>query len=535
MMSRKNCMAFVLCLACCGVGNPLARAEQPACAKLNNLKIGKTTITSAELVPAGSFSADSRGKGFSATDLPEFCRVQATARPTPDSEIRLEVWLPTSTWNGRFEQMGNGGYAGGIAYTFMAPELSRGFATASTDDGHRGESGNAWMIGHPEKVIDFGYRAVHETRLKAAPILEAFYGKQPAFSYFNGCSDGGREALMEAQRFPDDFNGIIAGAPANYWTHLMTGFVWDEQALLDDPASYIPASKLPALQNAALAACDELDGVKDGLLEDPSRCHFDPATLECKGADGPTCLTAAQVETAKKIYAGPKNPRTSRQIFPGYAPGTEAVGGNWPAWIIGKGPSGGFQFSFGNTFFADMVFAKPQWDFRTLNFDADVTTADAKLAALLNSTNPDLRRFQAHGGKLIQYHGWADAAIAPQNSINYYQSVLSTMGGPRKTNGFYRLYMVPAMSHCAGGPGPNSFGAIIQPRPPQAGAENDVVDALKKWVESGVAPGRIIATKYQDDDPKKGVVMTRPICPHPQHAKWTGKGSTLDAANFVCE
>ena len=182
-----------------------------------------------------------------------------------------------------------------------------------------------------------------------------------------------------------------------------------------------------------------------------------------------------------------------------------------------------------------MVFANPQWEFRTLNFDANVTTADAKLAAILNSTHPDLRRFQAHGGKLIQYHGWADAAIAPQNSINYYQSVLSTMGGPEKTSGFYRLYMVPAMSHCAGGPGPNSFGAIIQPRPPQAGAENDVVDALKQWVESGVAPGRILATKYTDDDPKKGVVMTRPLCPHPQHARWTGKGSTFDAANFVCE
>ena len=534
-MGSNKYLAFALCLACCGAGAKLAGADPSACARLTDLKIAETTITAADLVPAGSFKVASPGQNFTAPDLPEFCRVQAVTRPTPDSEIRLEVWMPTSTWNGRFEQVGNGGYAGGIAYGFMAPQLQRGFATASTDDGHRSENGNDWIIGHPEKVIDFGYRAVHETSVKAKTIIDAFYGKQPEVSYFNGCSDGGREALMEAQRFPDDFKGIIVGAPANFWTHLMTGFVWDEQVLLDDPASYIPASKLPALQAAALAACDALDGVKDGLLEDPSRCQFDPAVLTCEGADGVDCLTPAQVAAARKIYAGPNNPRTGKQIFPGYAPGAEAGGGNWPAWIVGKLPNGGFQFSFGNVFFAHMVFERPQWEFRTLNFDSDVTLADTKMASILNSTNPDLRRFQARGGKLIQYHGWADAAISPANSINYYQSVVGKMGGLEKTKAFYRLYMVPAMSHCAGGAGPNSFGAIIQPPTHPADAENDVVQALTRWVESGVAPGSIIATKYKDDDPKKGVVMTRPLCPYPQHAKWTGSGSVFDAANFICK
>jgi feruloyl esterase len=240
------------------------------------------------------------------------------------------------------------------------------------------------------------------------------------------------------------------------------------------------------------------------------------------------------VQAARKIYSGPRNPRTTKQIYPGYEPGAEAVPGNWPTWIVGKLPNGGWQFSLGNVFFTDMVFESPKWDFRSFNFDRDVEVTDAKLAGILNSTNPALRRFKANGGKLIQYHGWVDSAIAPLNSVNYYKSVVREMGGLKKTQEFYRLYMVPGMSHCAGGPGPNSFGGILQNQSLRPDAENDVVDAMEQWVERGVAPDKIVATKFKNDDPKKDVVMTRPLCPYPQNAKWDGKGSTNDAASFIC-
>lgn len=505
------------------------------CTKLENLKVANIPIASAVYVPADSFKMPSLEGIPSTIDLPAFCRVQGVLKPTADSAIKYEVWMPTSNWNGRFEQIGNGGYAGGIAYGFMIPELRRGFAIASTDDGHTSGADQSWAIGHPEKVIDFGYRAVHATSISAKTVIQDFYNKAAAYSYFNGCSDGGREALMEAQRYPEDFNGIIAGAPANFWTHLMVGFVWNEQALLNDPVSYIPANKLPAIQAAALAACDTLDGVKDGILEDPRRCHFDPAELQCKDTDGPDCLTKPQVDAARKIYAGPRNHLSEEQIFPGYEPGAEAVPSNWPIWIIGSLPNGGWQFPLGNEFFADMAFENLKWNFRTFNFGRDVTITDIKLASILNSTNPDLRQFKAHGGKLIQYHGWADAAIAPLNSINYYQSVVHKMGNLKKTQTFYRLYMVPGMSHCAGGPGPNSFGAILQNRPQETDAKDDIVDDLTQWVEHDIAPNEIIATKFKDDDPKKPVLLTRPLCPYPEEAKWDGKWSTNDAANFICK
>ena len=408
-------------------------ASPSKCAGLKNLTIANTEITSAIDVAAGSFKVPPQEKVSYPISLPAFCRVQGILRPTKDSSIRFEVWMPISGWNGRFEQIGNGGFAGKFFYRFMTPELPRGFAIAATDDGHIDGSDQSWAIGHPEKVIDFGYRAVHTTSESAKTIVAAFYGQAPVYSYFNGCSDGGREALMEAQRFPQDFNGIIAGAPANFWTHLMVGVVWTEQALLNKPADYIPASKLPAIQAAALAACDGLDGVKDGLVEDPRICHFNPTVLLCKGADNPNCLTAAQVETARKIYSGPRNPRTGKQIFPGYAPGAEAAITDWPQDIIGSWPNGGWDFLLVSMFYSDMVFEKPAWNFRTFNFDSDVALTDAKISSILNATNPDLRQFKSHGGKLIQYHGWADAVIAPLNSVNYYQSVVREMGGLKKT------------------------------------------------------------------------------------------------------
>jgi feruloyl esterase len=477
-------------------------------------------------------------------DLPAFCRVAGVLKPTSDSDIKFEVWMPAAGWNGKFQDVGNGGFAGLVAYRSMAGMLKRGYATASTDDGHTGGADVSWAIGHPEKVIDFGYRAVHETARVSKSIIHAYYGKDTGQSYFNGCSDGGREALMEAQRFPDDFDGIIVGAPANSWTHQFAGFVWNEQATLSDPASYIPPTKLPALQAAALAQCKNLDGAEEGILEDPSQCHFDPAVIQCTGGDGPNCLTAPQVVAAQRIYAGPRNPRTGKQIYPGYQPGAEAWPFNWSAWITGAAPGQAIQFFFGNTFFADMMFQNPKWDFRTLNFDHDISLTDEKLGAILNSNDPDLRPFQSHGGKMIQYHGWVDAAVAPTDSIDYYNSVVSLMAGKvrrkaerkafERVQTFYRLFMVPGMEHCSGGPGANDFGNRPDMATPQLDPEHDVVSALDRWVVQGVAPDKLVATKYADDNAAKGIIRTHLLCPYPQVAQWTGKGSRSDAANFAC-
>jgi len=451
--------------------------------------------------------------------------VKGVIRPTPDSEIKFAVWLPMSGWNGKYTQVGNGGWAGNIPYGAMIDPLRRGYATAGTDDGHEGGTGAAWAIGHPEKLIDFGYRAVHETSVQAKAIVRAFYGRDPSLSYFVGCSDGGREALMEAQRYPQDFRGILAGAPANNWSHLFTGFVWNEQALVNTSGSHIPPGKLASIQSAVVAACDSLDGLKDGLLEDPRMCKFDPSVLQCKGSNPSECLTALQVDALKKIYTGPKNPRTGEQIFPGYLPGTEAAPGTWAAWITPENPANAIQFNFGNTYYGQAVFEDPKWDFRKMNFDSDVHFGDSKAGPILNSTSPDLRSFRAEGGKLLQYHGWGDAAISPLNSVEYYENVQaflsrfpdsrSVAAGP--TTDFYRLFMVPGMGHCGGGVGANTF---------------DAFSALETWLEKGTAPERIIAVGNSAGDPSKK--MTRPLCVYPKTARYKGTGDSNDAANFEC-
>jgi feruloyl esterase len=508
---------------------------QQSCESLAALKLHHATVTSSVAVPEGPVSELTRPNAPPPT-APARCVVKGIARPTADSEIRFELWLP-ARWNGKYRQGGNGGWAGAIPTASLVEPVRLGYASAVTDDGHEGGGGAAWAIGHPEKLIDFGHRAVHETNLQAKAIIRAFYGKDSSRSYFFGCSDGGREALMEAQRYPEDFDGIIAGAPANNWSHLFTGFVWNEQALLKDAASAIPPAKLPVIQSAALAACDALDGVKDGLVEDPRICHFDPATLACKNGDAPDCLTASQIEAVRKIYSGPRNPRTGAQIFPGYPPGTESGPGGWGAWITPATPDAAIQFRFGNTYYGEAVFENPQWDFRTLNFDTDVAFGDQKAGPVLNSTNPDLRSFRARGGKLIQYHGWGDAAIAPLSSIEYYENVRALLtrfpdarsDSSRPVQEFYRLFMVPGMGHCGGGVGPNRFGNGGGPAGDPA---HDVFAALEQWVEKGIPPEKIIGTGALANDRSK--TLTRPLCPYPKVARYNGSGDSNDAANFSC-
>jgi Tannase and feruloyl esterase len=510
----------------------LAFSSRPAvaqtCEKLADLKLANTTITSAQSVAPGAF-APATGSAAPYKELPAFCRVTGVIKPTTDSDIRFEVWMPSTGWNGKFQGIGNGGFAGSITPEWLAGAVARGYAAASTDTGHSGRDAS-WALGHPEKIVDYGHRAVHEMTEKAKSIITAFYGNAPKRSYFASCSNGGRQALMEAQRYPNDYDGLIAGAPANYFTHILTGFAWNLQATLNDPASYIPASKMKAIEAAALAACDARDGVTDGVIDDPTKCSFDPSVLLCKGAESDACLTEKQIVALKKIYAGPRTSK-GEQIIPGFVPGGETGPGGWLAWVTGAGSNKGLQFFFATQTFANMIYNNPAWDFKTFSLEKDSKLSDDKLASSLNATDPNLKAFKARGGKLILFHGWSDAALPPVNTINYFQSVVSKMG-QRDAGSFIRLFMVPGMQHCGAGPGPDSFGAVVTSG--RSDAQHDMSVALERWVEEGIAPEQIIASKRQGLDPNSPAIRTRPLCAYPQVARYKGSGSTDDAANFVC-
>ncbi len=501
------CRAIFL-IALCSVP---AAAQMP-CEGLTRLALPGVTVTSAVAVAAGPFALPGgRGGAAASPIVPSFCRVAGFVKP----EVNFEVWLPAN-WNRKFLMVGNGGLAGTISYSAMVAPLQRGYAAASTDTGHVADNDGHWAQGHMERVIDYAHRGVHVTTQAGKAIVQGFYGVAAVHSYFSGCSNGGQEAMSEVQRYPGDYDGVIAGDPANYPTHLFMGaHLWITQALENDPAGYIPASKAQTIGKAVYAACDALDGIKDGIIGDPRRCHFDPSTLLCRGDDAPDCLTAPQVATVKKIYQGGRT-SDGQQIFPGILPGGEAGQGGWSTWITGTAPGRGSHTTLGNPFFRYIVFEDPNWDPRSFRFDkvpgfdSDVEFTDDKLGAIFNNMNPDLAAFRAHGGKLIQYHGWADPDISPLNSINYYQSVTQKMGDAQS---FYRLFMVPGMFHCSGGPGPNAF---------------DTITALEQWVEHGQAPDRIVATGGDVKD------RTRPLCPFPQEAQWKGSGSTDREENFVC-
>ena len=534
-MRKSLVFPSLIALLISGVFGQAAEAAQRPCESLAQLALPHTKITLAQSVAAGAFTQPpvpnpTPGMTASYKDVPAFCRVVAEVSPTADSTIKLEVWLPASGWNGKYQGQGNGGFAGIIGYPALGAAIKRGYATAGTDTGHAGGDA-AWALGHPEKVIDFGYRGLHEMTLKAKAIIEAYYGNQPQHSYFASCSDGGREALMEAQRFPQDYDGVLAGAPANFWTHLLVAAIWVTRATTLDQASFIPADKLPAVAAAVIAACSAQDGVADGLLNDPGHCNFDPTTLLCKEADSKSCLSAAQVSALKKIYAGPHD-SAGKQLFPGYVPGAEEGLGGWGLWITGPAPGHSLMAFFGTQFFTNMVYEQAGWDYKTFDIDQATKLADSKTGRALNATDSNLKPFRERGGKLILYHGWGDAAIPAPNTIDYYKSVVVTMG-QSNADSFMRLYMVPGMQHCGGGPGPNSFGQFGDS--PPFDPEHNIYTALEQWVETGTAPSQITAIKYvKDSDPKQGVKMTRPLCPYPQVAKYKGSGDPNDAANFVC-
>src|SRR5262245_39173407 len=486
---------------------PLSAAP---CESLAGLKLPDTTITMAQSVAAGAFSPGGGGRagggrgGAQFGDLPAFCQVDATVKPTTDSDIKIEVWLPASNWNGKFEAVGNGGWNGNIDQNALAAGLRRGYATASTDTGHEG-GGGPWMQ-NQNKLIDFGYRAVHEMSEKGKAIISAFYSNNARLSYFNGCSAGGRQALKAAQKFPQDFDGIVAGAPALNATGRAAFSVWVAQNDHKSEETYLPQGKFGLVHDAALQACDTNDAVKDGVIENPKQCKFDPKVLQCSAGDAATCLTAAQVETTRMMYRPLVNHRTKQQIFTGLEPGSE----------MGWNTFGGQQpFAIGTQMYQFMVFNDPKWDYKALNFDSDMDKVAKLEGGNINATDPNLQGFFARKGKMIQYHGWADPQITPGSSVAYYESVLEKMGG-NKVKDNYRLFMVPGMAHCGGGDGPSSF---------------DMLAALEQWVEKGKAPDSIPAAHLANGKPDR----TRILCPYPQVATYKGSGDNTDAANFVCK
>jgi feruloyl esterase len=504
----KRLFLFILCcMQFCLI------ASARTCENLANLTLPHASITMAITESGGGLTPDTSPP---IQDLPSFCRVVATLMPSSDSRIRIEVWMPISGWNGKLEGTGNGGYAGRIAYGELAAGLRRGYAVANTDMGTSptsGENDDA-LIGHPEKWVDWGWRSTHEMTVAAKFIINAFYGKEPRFSYFIGCSTGGEQGLMEAQRFPDDYDGIIAGAPANNRTRLHMDILWNFSAALKSPVGYLPAATLPVITKAMLNACATSKAVaSDNFLSDPSNCHWDPQSLMCKAVAAPDCLSAEQVVTVRNIYGGPRNPATGAFLYPGLPRGSEF---EWNSLMQQPGEPrfiSLFKWVFG-----------PSWNWRTFDFNRDATTVDARLAPILNATNSDLDAFKTHGHKLIVFHGWADSLVASQESINYYESVLNAQARVaashkqskiEETQGFYRLYMVPGMSHCGGGPGLNTI---------------DTLASIELWVERGIAPQKIIAKRTDKD----ATEMTRPVCPYPQSARYIGIGDTNDATNFTC-
>jgi feruloyl esterase len=488
---------------------------QPAgavqCAQLADLKLPHASITSAQSVAAGAFkppAGGGAGLGAPAADysrLPEFCRVAGTLRPTADSDIRFEVWLPASGWNGKFVGTGNGVWAGSIVAASMAEPLAKGYATMATDDGHQGSPLDAsFMAGHPEKLVDFGYRAVHETTVAAKALIKALYAKAPSRSLFVSCSTGGRQGLMEAYRYPKDYDGISAMAPANPMVNLMVSSLWTGVATMKDPASRIPPQKFALVHKAVLQACDARDGVTDGIVSSLG-CDFDPQVLQCKADDGPDCLSAPQVAALRAIYAGPHDARTGELIYPGFERGSE---GMLPVLTMGAEP-----FPVATTYFRALVFQDPKWDFRSFDYGHDVERANQVGHAALDVPPRGVEAFLASGRKLLLSHGMADGLIPTRGTVNFY-TALTQHAGPRELANT-RLFLVPGMGHCGGGDGPSVI---------------DAISAIDAWVDTGNAPERIIAS-----NPPRATPRTRPLCPYPQQAVYSGQGSTDEAQNFRCE
>jgi Tannase and feruloyl esterase len=537
------------------------QAQATPCTSLQMLQLKDTTITSATDNDSGVFIVPGSNPPQTITGLPAYCRVTATLTPTSDSSIRIEVWLPKNTWNGRFLGTGGGGFQGVISYNSLAGGIQAGFAATNSDLGtgssgcsplYCGSAGNmgnplailfgdpaaptTGLFGHPERIKDFGYRAIHLMTVRGKEIAKLFYGQKAQTAYFAGCSTGGQNALMSAQRFPDDYDGILAGAAAFNRTHLhMAGLaVW--QITHATPGSFIQPGQMTLINKAVLKQCVGQDGgaTTDQFLTDPRDCDFDPKALQCTGAQAPpACLTSDQVTTMRRYYGGTVDPVNGQVINPGGARGSEtdntfALGLRFAEQLPEPPFDGLFYWVFGPSF----GYLSSPVNYANFDFHHDIGKVDDQLADVLNATSTNLSEFRERGSKLLMYHGWADPLIPPQSSINYFNALVgnhgggfqqASFGGPgnpalQRTQSYARLFMVPGMYHCSGGPGPNVFDALTP---------------LVTWVEAGVPPEKITATKFVNDTPPT-VQMTRPLCLYPKVAKYKGSGSTDIAANFDC-
>ena len=517
------CTAIAVVLAGCGgsddaatgTGEVISKAGVVGgnCESLMNLKMTDVTIAS-----VANITQPFTAPGGGAVVTTPFCRVVGTAQPTSDSNINFEVWLPPAAdWNAKFYSGTGGGSTGSIQYGALRTGLAARYAAMSHDRGHtsRADLGvpvttdGSWAAGHPERIIDWAHRSQHVTTVASKGITAAFYDRAPAHAYFVGCSAGGHIGAMEAQRYPEDYDGIIIGAPAWDWSNLLAGRLWSSLPSLNSSANALTSVKLKVLNDAVVAACDAIDGVTDGLIDDPRKCSFDPAVLQCQSGDAPTCLTSAQVTTAKAIYAGPKR-SNGQQIFPGYPAGSELL------WTVNTGPTpGGSSFDF----FRYWAYENASYDSRTFNFNSDLDFVNNKpvsgqtLASVVNATT-DIANFKARGGKLLMWHGWADEQVHTLSSIDYYNKVVAA-SSKADTDKSLRLFLAPGVAHCGGGAGPDTFNTLT---------------ALEQWVEQGIAPERIVASKLA-----AGVVIrTRPLCAYPQIAKYAGTGDINKAESFAC-
>lgn len=488
---------------------PQLAADGERCAALAGTSVETGVVEAAERFAAGAKIVG--GKTAGGTASTDTCRVRLRLHPVPGSDIHVEVWLPQA-WNRKLFAIGGAGFDGALnpgTAALLAKATHEGYATVATDVGHdAGASLESWVHKQPEKVVDFGHRGNHLAAIVAKQVISAYYDAKPQHAYFFGCSNGGRDGLMEASRYPEDYDGVIAGDPAQRYIEVLTEMIWNYRAVHGPGGAPNLGSKLDLIHAAIMKNCDALDGVKDGILENPRLCHFDPAALQCKGGDKPTCLTRAEVAATRKIYAGPRL-GNGEQIVKGPELGGELTKDGWPGWIIPPQTA-----MYGQEFYRWFVYDDPSWEVENFDFDRDYPAARARIGGIVDADGADLRAFARRGGKLIIYEGWADPGITPGATIKYYDDARHRLGST--TADHVRLFMVPSMFHCAGGAGATTF---------------DMQPALEAWVEKGVAPERVIATKADSGEPP----MSHPLCAWPKIAHYDGSGSTRDAANFSCK
>lgn len=513
---RASWLAVAASGAALAIATPAAAKD---CGDLATMALANGKVTAAELVAPGTFEQPASPFGLppgvanaAYKTLPAFCRVRATMTPTPDSDIKVEIWLPAAGWNGKLVGIGNGIWAGQISYSQMADPLSRGYAAVSTDTGHTGNGLTAdWAVGHPEKLVDFGHRAVHLMTVAAKQAVRTLYGEGPKLSLWNSCSTGGRQGLMAAYRYPEDFDAISAMAPANPMTDLMTQTMWTGLQAMRSPAAAMSPAKLAFVHKAVVKQCDAKDGLADGLIARPDACGFDPASLQCKPGQNEDCLTGEQVATMRGIYGGVRD-ASGAQLLPGFPVGSEL---QLAALVGGTEP-----FPVATSYFRQLVFAdQPNWDWRAMDYGRDVARSRTYGAELLNVPADGLKAFFARGGKLLLSHGWSDGLIPAHNTLAFYQALLKEIPADQR-EATLRLFMAPGMDHCSGGEGPSAF---------------DTLAVIDNWASEGTAPERIVATRGPAMPGAPALPpLSRPLCPFPQIATYKGSGDTAAAENFTC-